>query len=156
MLPIGLLLEGLVAILLVMTVVYCFILDRRLRQLRSGQDGLKELIGGLNSATERAQGSVAQLKIAGDAAGGDLRDVVTKARALSDELSVMIEAGNNIADRLAGGATKSEPSEPAADETTFGTNRAREVDETDDSPSLSEEALQTVQSDFLKALREAR
>lgn len=155
MLPIGLLLEGLVAVLLAMTVVYCFILDRRLRQLRSGQDGMKEVISGLNSATERAQGSVAQLKIAGDAAGGELREAVTKARALSDELSVMIEAGNNIADRLAGGATKPKQSEPASEES-LGTKPAREVNETEDVSTFSEDALQTVQSDFLKALREAR
>ena len=155
MLPIGLLLEGLVAILLVLTVVYCFILDRRLRQLRSGQDGLRSLIDGLNAATERAQGGIAQLKIAGDAAGHDLRDAVTKARALSDELSVMIEAGNNIADRLADGAPKPEDSAPV-EPSDFGTKQAREVNDVDEMPELTDEAYETAQEDFLKSLREAR
>ena len=78
-LPIGLVLEGLVVVLLGVTVAYCFILDRRLRALRSGQDGMKDLIRGLNEATERAQSGVAQLKISSDAAGQDLQATVSKA-----------------------------------------------------------------------------
>ena len=79
--PIDLLLEGLVAVLLVVTVGYCFVLDRRLKALRDGQDGMKEIIRELNKATERAQTGIAQLKISGDAVGAELRDTVTKSQA---------------------------------------------------------------------------
>ena len=104
--PIDLLLDALVAVLLVVTSGYCFILDRRLRELRSGQDGMKEIIRALNQATEQAQSAIAHLKISGDAAGHDLRETVSKARALADELSLMLESGNNIADRLEGSASQ--------------------------------------------------
>jgi len=104
--PIDLILDSLVAVLLVVTASYCFILDRRLKELRSGQDGMKEIIRALNQATEQAQSAIAHLKISGDAAGHDLRETVSKARALADELSLMLESGNNIADRLEGSASQ--------------------------------------------------
>ena len=100
--PIGMILEGLVAVLLVVTVVYCAILDKRLKALRSGQDGLKAIIEGLDGATRRAQTSIGELRGAADATGLALNAHVAKGRALSDELQIMIEAGNALADRLEG------------------------------------------------------
>ena len=100
--PIGMILEVLVAVLLVVTVVYCAILDRRLKALRSGQDGLKAIIEGLDGATRRAQTSIGELRAAAEATGMNLSGHVAKARALSDELQIMLEAGNVLADRLEG------------------------------------------------------
>ncbi len=102
-LPIDLILEAMLAALLVITAAYCVILDRKLRQLRSGQDGLRDIIKGLNSATERAQGAISQLKVAGDAHARDLKTQIAHAKALTDELGLMIESGNSLADRLEGG-----------------------------------------------------
>ncbi len=148
---IGLILESLVALLLMITVVYCFQLDRRLRALRNGQDGLKDLIKGLGEATGRAQLSVAQLKIAGDAAGRELRDTVTKARELADELSLMVEAGNNIADRLEGGATAvgGRQVSDSGKSKSFGSDSDRWTEETDEKKSDGDKNL-------MQALREAR
>ena len=99
---ISLILEVVVAGLLVVTAAYCFVLDRRLRALRTGQDGLKAVIEGLDAATERAQTSILQLKVVGEQTSKKLDEDIAKARILADELSVMIESGDNIADRLAG------------------------------------------------------
>ncbi len=96
----GLILEGLVGILLVVTVVYCALLDRRLRALRDGQDGLKAIIDGLDAATLRAQAGVAELRVSGDTVSGRLHEQVGKARALADELEIMVEAAARLADRL--------------------------------------------------------
>ncbi len=101
-LPVGLILEGLLAILLGVTVFYCVLLDRRLRNLRSGQDGMREVIANLNAATARAQASIGQLTVASQETGTQLRDVLTKGSAIRDELALMIETGNNLADRLEG------------------------------------------------------
>lgn len=109
---IGFALEMLVAALLVVTITYCVILDRRLRALRSGEDGLKDVILGLNDATLRAQQSIQHLGKSGDEAGNKLTNLVREARALTDELSLMLEAGDNLANRLerasqsAGGRSK--------------------------------------------------
>lgn len=137
--PPGLILESLVAVLLVVTIVYCVKLELRLRALRSGQDGLKEIIGALNTATVRAQTSVAELRAAAESVRADLGDRVSQARSICDELSLMIETGNNLADRLAG---KSAPARgPRADD--------HDHDDTPKAASQWEQAL-------LKALREAR
>ncbi|MBL4864552.1 MAG: hypothetical protein JKY63_06665 [Rhodobiaceae bacterium] len=42
--PTDLILDALVAILLAATIFYCAMLDRRLKALRSGQDGFKAII----------------------------------------------------------------------------------------------------------------
>jgi len=99
---VGMILEILVAVLLVVTVVYCAILDRRLNALRSGQDGLKAIIEGLDGATKRAQASIGELRGAAEATGLALTAHTAKGRALADELQIMIEAGNALADRLEG------------------------------------------------------
>ncbi len=151
MIPIGLILDSLVALLLIVTVVYCYQLNSRLRDLRSGQDGLKDLIRGLNEATERAQAGISQLKIAGDAAGRELQESVTKARSLSDELSLMIEAGNNIADRLEDQAVGN-----------VGASRVKEGTPDASGENLSkissahQNTLTHLEGEMLKALREAR
>ncbi|MEM8986451.1 MAG: DUF6468 domain-containing protein [Pseudomonadota bacterium] len=118
---IGLIVEGVVAVLLVVTAAYCFVLNGKLRALRSGQDGLRDVIAGLNAATQNAQNSILQLKIAGESAGEDLKKITADARTLADELSVMVEAGDRIADRLQGAVDSPEPvtaaeGDPSADD----------------------------------------
>ncbi len=155
-LPVDLLLEGMLAVLLGVTVFYCVLLDRRLRQLRSGQDGLRDLISGLDMATKRAQASIFDLKAASETASTDLSGMIARARSLGDELSLMIESGNNLADRLEGGRTaKTSPApsfagpdrpvaaEPSALSLQKGLDR-----ETED--------VNALQNRLLKALREAR
>lgn len=99
---VGYVLEGLVAVLLLVTVGYCYVLDRQLRALRSGQDGLKAIIEGLDAATARAQASVTDLRSSAAAVAKDLHEQVARGRGLADELEIMIDAGNALADRLEG------------------------------------------------------
>jgi len=99
---IGLIVEVVVAALLLVTIGYCYVVERRLASLRSGQDGLREVIAALNSATQQAQASVLQLKAAGETCSADLKKAIADARTLADELSVMVEAGDGVAERLAG------------------------------------------------------
>lgn len=96
-----LMLDILVAVLLGVTVAYCFLLNRRLGALRSGQDGLLKVVRELNVATEQARLSIRNLHEAGDTVGERLASEVAGAKALSDELAMIVEAGNNLADRLA-------------------------------------------------------
>ncbi|MFO1187055.1 MAG: DUF6468 domain-containing protein [Alphaproteobacteria bacterium] len=96
----GLAVNLLVAVLLAATLVYCFRLDRRLSALRSGQDGFKEVIAALDRATERAQMSLADLKALGLAAETALRPEVAKADVLLEELKLMVQSADRVADRL--------------------------------------------------------
>ncbi len=62
--PFGVLLEGIVCLFLIATIAYCAMLDRRLRAMRSGQDGLRDLIRDLNTATAQAAAAIDNLKTA--------------------------------------------------------------------------------------------
>ncbi|MEQ8747616.1 DUF6468 domain-containing protein [Pyruvatibacter sp.] len=108
---IGLLIEVIVAGLLVATIAYCFLLDRRLRALRDGESDLKQIVVSLDRATSRAQSAITDLRVHADGMTRDLERDLKKARALADELALMVEAGDSIADRLgtfagAGGPSK--------------------------------------------------
>src|SRR5690606_14400419 len=98
--------EIIVCVLLVATISYCASIDRRLRAMRSGQDGLRQLIQDLSSATGKAMNAIAQLRQAGDATGSALGEQVKRGQALADELSLMVQAGNDIANRLGGIETR--------------------------------------------------
>lgn len=98
---IGLGMNGLVAALLAVTIVYCFRLDKRLTALRSGQDGLKDIIAALDRATSRAQASLTDLKSLGLNAETTLKGETEKADALLHELKLMVQSADRVADRLA-------------------------------------------------------
>jgi len=94
--------ELVVSVLLIATIAYCFVLDRRLRALRDGEGALKEIVTSLERATGRAQGAIAELRAGADATAQDLARDLKRARALADELALMVEAGDSIANRLGG------------------------------------------------------
>ncbi|GAB4517296.1 MAG: hypothetical protein Tsb0010_01370 [Parvularculaceae bacterium] len=112
----GILIEILVAALLLVTIGYCAVLDRKLHALRSGQDGLRDVIRELNKATDQAQRSISQLKEQGAGAGAKLEGAIGRAKTLADELSFLVEAGDRIADRLAETAGGDARSGPVANE----------------------------------------
>lgn len=97
---IGLILDGVVAILLGAVVWYCILLNHRLGNLRAGHEELSRLIGGLNRAISKAQDSVKSLKRTSIEALEELNRNVDAARAVRDELSFIIGSGNNLAERL--------------------------------------------------------
>ena len=98
-----LLLDLLVAVLLSATIFCCWQLNRRLVVLRGGHDELRLLIENLNEATRRAQVATVELKSSSDAIGNRMNGQVAGARALVDELKMIVEAGNTLADRVSGG-----------------------------------------------------
>jgi hypothetical protein len=59
----GLIIEGLVAALLVLTIGYCMILNRRLSKLRNDENSFKGTIAELVASTESAERAIAGLKL---------------------------------------------------------------------------------------------
>lgn len=98
----GLMLEALVAILLVVTIGYCFVLNRRLALLRHGQGEMRLVVNTLNQATEMARISVEQMRRNSITLTEELSEKIKLGRMLADELGMMVESGNSIADRMAG------------------------------------------------------
>ena len=72
--------------LLLATIGYCAVLERRLSALRKGQDGLKDTIGDLNSAIVNAGESMRALKAHAADAVETLDERLARARGSIDEL----------------------------------------------------------------------
>lgn len=113
-LSLSLAVEMAVGVLLVATIAYCFVLDRRLRALRDGESALRQIVISLERATSRAQGAISDLRASADATSQDLARDLKRARALADELALMVEAGDHIADRLGALAGVGETARTAA------------------------------------------
>ena len=115
--------EALVCVLLLAAAVMCWRVDRRLRALRDGQDGMKDTIGALNDAVDRARASLAALDRASKDQGAALKTEVEHARRLCDELRFLNDQGEahferaeqrNRRDRPAPRRAAEEPEAPAS------------------------------------------
>lgn len=95
-----LLINIVVICLLVPTIVFAIILNKRLEVLRNSRADLGRLIEAFNDATTRAESGIPRLKQAADSAGGLLRDQIQKAQILRDDLAFMVERADAVARRL--------------------------------------------------------
>jgi hypothetical protein len=102
-------------VLLAATLCYCVILERRLAQVRKGQEGLGRSIGELNMAIAGAGASLRALKAAAGEAAGTLDERLKRARLHIDELSVLAGSAERIADRIERGVSAAPHSVPLAD-----------------------------------------
>jgi Domain of unknown function (DUF6468) len=95
--------DGLLCALLVAVIILAIKLDRRLTDMRNGNLDLASLVASLNSAVDKANTSIVNLRLAAREADETLFQRSSKARALSDELSIVVES----AERLSSGLTRS-------------------------------------------------
>lgn len=86
--PLSLVLDLSLIILLVIAVIYCWRLDRRLNALRTGQDGIRAAAAELMAATQAAETAVRALRASAQDAGRDLQSRIDDARALSERLGL--------------------------------------------------------------------
>ena len=106
-------LDVLIASLLVATIVYCFLLNRKLEVLRAAQGDMQRLAEDFGRATVQARAGVAELKFAGEEAGRQLQAGIERARGLADELNFVTEAGGRLAERLEKGLDARRTAAPA-------------------------------------------
>lgn len=95
-----LVLDVIIALLLVATILYAVVLNRRLGILRRNGDELAKLIGRFNEATVRAESSIPKLRKAAEESGQALQERVEKAQSLRDDLAFMVERADAMATRL--------------------------------------------------------
>lgn len=96
----SLIVEIVLTLLLAATLAYCVILERRLAALRKNQDGFRETIVELNQAIASAGASMRLLKSTASGAADALDERLSRARNLSDELSLLTNSGERIAQRI--------------------------------------------------------
>lgn len=110
-----LVLDILVAGLLIITIAYFVVVNRRLRVLRENKEDLQKLTAAFGEATLRADQSIGRLK----ATAEELSSGIEKAQSLRDDLAFLIERGGSAADRLEAGVraarkhTAAETADPA-------------------------------------------
>lgn len=86
--------------LLAATIVFAFRLERRLASLRGTKDQLAQVIKELNAAAMRAEAGIQGLRSAAETAGASLEDRVRRARALNDDLTMLVQTGQRVAQKL--------------------------------------------------------
>ena len=96
----GLVIEILVAMLLMLTIGYCYTLNRRLERLRADEQSLKGTIAELITATEIAERAVNELKHAAHENDATLGERIRAAERCCVELDRQVSAGDVVLTRL--------------------------------------------------------
>ncbi len=94
--PYSLIIDLFVAVLLVVTIGYAIVLNKRLGKLRRDEASLEKLAATFGDSTVRAEESIETLKYAADM----IQDRMDKAQALRDDLAFLIDRGSQAADNL--------------------------------------------------------
>ena len=96
----GLAIESLVAVLLILTIGYCMLLNKRLKRLRADEQSLKATIGELITATEIAERAIGGLKHTVRDVNENLGNQIVTATELSRHLSKQLTEGDAVLRRL--------------------------------------------------------
>jgi len=108
----GLAIESLVAVLLVLTIGYCMLLNARLKRLKADEHSLKAVIAELITATEIAERAIGGLKHTVRDVNENLGNKLTSASQMSLELKKQLLEGDNVIRRLSKIAIAARPSGP--------------------------------------------
>ena len=96
----GIVIESLVAILLLLTIGYCMLLNTRLKRLKADEHSLKATIGELITATEIAERAIGGLKHTVRDVNENLGNQLTSAAQMSEQLKRQLAEGDNVFRRL--------------------------------------------------------
>ena len=96
----GLMIESLVAFLLLLTIGYCVMLNRKLKRLKADEMSLKATISELITAIEMAERAVAGLRIAAHECEGTLGERLRAAEHCCADLNRQTNAGAAILERI--------------------------------------------------------
>src|SRR6267154_2891001 len=96
----GIVIESLVAVLLMLTIGYCILLNKRLTRLKADEHSLKAAIGELITATEIAERAIGGLKLAVRDVNENLGSQLAAATQMSDHLRKQLAEGDNVVRRL--------------------------------------------------------
>src|SRR6202166_1722135 len=110
----GIVIESLVAMLRLLTIGYCMLLNKRRQRLRADEHSLKATIGELITATEIAERAIAGLKHTVRDVNENLGNQLTSAAQMSQQLKNQLAEGDNIIRRLSRIVIAARPTEPAA------------------------------------------
>ena len=96
----SLLIESLVAVLLVLTIGYCMILNRRLKRLRADESSLRATIAELVTSTTVAERAIEGLRRAVSESDATLGERLRTAERVSSELERDLQRGEDVISRI--------------------------------------------------------
>ena len=114
----GIAIESLVAVLLMLTIGYCMLLNSRLKRLKADEHSLKATIGELITATEIAERAIGGLKHTVRDVNENLGSQLASAADLSLQLKKQLAEGDNVVRRLSRIAIAARPAAGAEPEAT--------------------------------------
>ena len=109
----GIVIESLVAALLILTIGYCMLLNKRLKLLKADEHSLKATIGELITATEIAERAIGSLKLTVRDVNEHLGNKIASATDMSEQLKKQLVESDNVLRRLTKIAVAARP--PAAE-----------------------------------------
>ena len=112
----GIVIESLVAVLLMLTIGYCMLLNARLKRLKADEHSLKATIGELITATEIAERAIGGLKHTVRDVNEHLGSQLTSAEQMSQQLKKQLAEGDNVFRRLSRIAIAARPASAAEPE----------------------------------------
>jgi chromosome segregation ATPase len=112
----GIAIESLVAILLMLTIGYCMLLNTRLKRLKADEHSLKATIGELITATEIAERAIGGLKHTVRDVNENLNTQLTSAGQMSLQLKKQLQESDNVLRRLSRIAAAARPTSEAESE----------------------------------------
>ena len=113
----GVAIESLVAILLLLTIGYCMLLNTRLKRLKADEHSLKATIAELITATEIAERAIGGLKHTVRDVNENLGNQLASAAQMSQQLKGQLVEGDNVIWRLSRIAIAARPANGAEPET---------------------------------------
>ncbi|GEM_PF-1929412 len=96
----ALILDGVLILLLVLSIGYSAMLHRRLGILRTAQGDMQEMILHFNQATQRAEAGISGLRGLGEEINRQVDPKLEDARVLRDDLQLLVERGERAAEQL--------------------------------------------------------
>ena len=111
----GIAIESLVAILLMVTIGYCMLLNKRLKRLKADEHSLKATIAELITATEIAERAIGGLKHTVRDVNEHLGSQLTSAEQMSQQLKKQLAEGDNVFRRLSRIAIAARPASAVAE-----------------------------------------
>jgi hypothetical protein len=111
----GLAIESLVAVLLMLTIGYCWLLNKRLQRLKADEHSLKATIAELITATEIAERAIGGLKHAVRDVNENLGNQMSAATQMSEQLKRQLIESDNVVRRLSKIASAARPASAPAE-----------------------------------------
>ena len=96
----GLLIDGVLVLLLLTTIGYCAVVNRRLGTIRDAQQAMQDLGSELSAATARAETGLNQLRAAAAEASERVEPLLQQAGTAATDLDMLCHRAKKFSDRL--------------------------------------------------------